>query len=461
MKKSIVFWLPGLFFLVFSTIRLGAQTKADTFGKIEKFLQDYQDFSALGRSGSPYIDEATISSFKNLFEMDANLFWDLFKTESQRINYLLTVEEYTDSVQRVYAGKKPVISYGKHHIAINASGKTAIAYLHKTNNVPGKKDSRDFKLNKTGLNLRLLFNIREDTILIQNITEDTRLTRIRNLSIEGCYNFVSKISGSLFENPVSAINPELTSGYTIGNQTGFNIGVNMDFRINRKTLDGLLINVGLLYSRTDATVNINNYVNSYRQSFDPDTNPFEISVFDRTPGIREKISLMGFSIPVTLKWYVLHRFYLKAGPQFSLFSGTSQVTYTLSHTGGGKCLLINENSLPANEQKWFYLDEQHEMADAQYGFFRNREFAGSSTISLTTLNVAAVFAIGIEARFKKIVIGIEPWLTLGLTNLTGTSGVEDYKLYPETVYSSFLQTFRSQKLNTVGLKLIIGKMFTR
>ena len=457
----MLFWLLGLFFLVFSTIRLGAQTEADTFGKIEKFLQNYQDFSALGRSGSPYVDEATINSFKNLFEMDANLFWDLFKTESQRISYLLTVEEYADSVQRVYAGRKPVIFYGKHHIVLNANGKTAIAYLHKTNNVPDKKDSNDYKLNKTGLNLRLLFNIREDTVLIQNITEDTRLTRIRNLSIEGCYNFVSKISGSFFVNPVSAINPELTSGYSIGNQTGYNIGVNVDFRINRKTLDGLLINVGLLYSRTNATVNINNYVDSYRQSFDTDVNPFEITVFDRTPGISEKISLMGFSMPVTAKWYVMHRFYLKAGTQFSLFSGTSHVTYTLSHTGGGKCLLINEISLPENERKWFYLDEQHEMDDAQYDFFRNREYAGSSSINLTTLNVAAVFAIGVEARFKKIVIAIEPWLTLGLTNLTGKSGVADYKLYPETVYSSFLKTYRSQKLNTVGLKLIIGKMFTR
>ena len=448
-------------FLVLSNIRLCAQTDAGTLEKIEKSLQDYQNFSALGRSGSSFIDEATIGSFKNLFEMDANLFWDLFKTEQQRIRYLLTVEEYIDSVQRVYTGRKPVISFGKHRIEINANGKTAIAYLHKTNNVPDKNDSITYKLNKTGLNIRILFNIRKDTVLIQNITEDTRLTRIRSLSVEGCYNFVSRISGSFFANTVSAINPEIASDYTLGNQSGYTVGVNMDFRINRKTPDGLLFNVALLYSRSDVTVSINNYADTYRQSFDPGANPFEASVFDRTPAIRERITICGFSVPVTLKWYAMHRLYFKAGPQFSLFSGTSDVSYNLSHTGGGKYILLNEVTLPENEKKWFYLDEHHEMDDAGYGFFRNREFTRSSSISLTTLSVAAVFAIGIEARFKKIVIGIEPWLTLGLTNLTEKSGDPAYKLYPETVFNSFLQTCNSPRLNSLGLKVIIGKMFYR
>ena len=457
----MIFWLLGLVFLALSNIRLCAQSNAGTFEKIEKSLQEYQNFSSLGRSGSSFIDEATIISFKNLFEMDANLFWDLFKTEPQRISYLLTVEEYVDSVQQVYTGRKPVISFGKHRVEINANGKTAVAYLHKTNHVPDKKDTVTYKLNKTGLNIRILFNIRKDTVLIQNITEDTRLTRIRSLSVEGCYNFLTKISGSFFANPVSAITPELASDYTIGNQSGYFVGVNMDFRINRKTPYGLLINVALLYSWTDATVNIHNYADTYRQSFDPGANPFESSVFDRTPAIREKITLCGFSVPVTLKWYMMHRLYLKFGPQISLLSGTSDVSYSLSHTGGGKYILLNEVTLPENEKKWFYLDEHHEMDDALYGFFRNREFTRSSSINLATVNVAAVFAIGIEARVKKIVIGIEPSLTIGLTNFSGKSGDADYTLYPETAFSSFLQTYNTLRINSLGLKLIIGRMFNR
>ena len=116
--------LFGMIVLVFTFIRLDAQTNPGTLVKIEKSINEYQDFSALGKSGSAFIDATTINSFKNLFELDANLFWDLFKTGSQRIRYLLTVDEYTDSVQRLYAGRKPVIYYGRHHIEINANGKT-------------------------------------------------------------------------------------------------------------------------------------------------------------------------------------------------------------------------------------------------------------------------------------------------------------------------------------------------
>jgi hypothetical protein len=460
MKTPLLVWILGLAFVISTNVRLGAQTDARK-EKILKSLQDYQDFSAMGASGSTFIDAATINSFKNLFELDANLFWDLFRKESQRINYLLTVDEYVDSVQRVFAGRKPVISYGKHSLEINSNGKTAVAYLRKTLNIPDSHDSGAYKMNKTILNLRLLFNILNDTVLIQNITEDTRLTRIRSLNVEGCYNFMSKISGSFLGNPVSAINPGIVAGYTFSDQSGYHVGVNIDVRLNRKTLDGLVVNLGLIYSKTDFTVNVDNYAGTYRQSFDPGENPFEVSVYDRSPSIGEKIALTGFSVPVTAKWFMTHRLYLQAGPQFSVLSGTSKAGYTLSHTGGGKIILLNESALPANEQTWFYLDEQHEMDDAQYGFFRNREFSFSSSANMTTLNVAAVFGIGFEARFKKIVISFEPWLNLGITALTGKSGNTEYKLYPQANYNSFLLTCESPRLNSFGLKLIIGKMFYR
>jgi hypothetical protein len=461
MKMRMFVGLFGLAVLIFTSSRTDAQSGDGTLEKIEKSLQDYQDFSALGRSGSAFIDATTISSFKNLFELDANLFWDLFQSESHRVNYLLTVDEYVDSVQHFYAGRKPVISFGKHTIELNANGTTAVAFLRKTLNMPATGDSLAFKLKKTVLNLRILFNIRNDTVLIQNITEDTRLTRIRSLGAEGCYYFANKISGGFLVDPVSSVYPGPPGGYEIGHLSGYHAGINIDIRLNRKNLNGFLVSVGLLWSSTRMTVNITGYAGTYRQSFDPGENSFEASVFDRAPSVTEQITLSGLSIPVTAKWYVTRRIYLEAGPRFSILSGTSQVSYDLSHTGGGRYILLREASLPPDEQTWFYLDEQHEMDDAQYGFFRSREFSYSSSISLATLQVSAGLGIGFEARLGKMLIGIEPWLNLGITTLTGTSGEAGYVLYPESAYNSFLLTCSSPRLNSAGIKLIIGKMFYR
>ena len=461
MKNPGIFWLSGLVFLLCISIRMKAQSDQIILGKIEHRLQDYQDFSALGRSGSAFIDQATITSFKNLFEMDANLFWDLYKTDKQRVSYLLTVDEYTDSIQRVYDGRKPVISFGKHRIEVNRNGKTAIVYMHKTNYLSETRESGSFKLNREGLNLRFLLNLNRDTVLIQNITEDTRLTRVRGMSIEGGVNLIGKISSGFLSDPVSETSPNTVYSYKIESLSGYHAGLDLDLRISRKTLDGLLINIGLVYSVTTISVSVENYVYTCRQPFDLTSNPFEVSVFDRSPVVSEKITLQGFSVPVTAKWYPARWLYLKAGPQFSLISGNSHVDYILSHTGGGKGILLNESTLPENEKKWFYLDESHEMDDAQYGFFRNREFHPAISINMATVQISAVFGLGVEAKFSRVVVGFEPWLTLGISNLMRQTDVQDYRLFPEDVAESFMQSCVKAKLNSFGIKLTIGKMFYR
>ncbi len=458
--KALKFLVTVLIPLVYMNVQILAQTDPRNRA-IEKALQDYQDYSALGRSGSTFIDETTIASFRNLFEMDANLFWDLFRTRQGRSPYLLTLDEYIDSIQLQYSGKKPVITYGKHRHSLNDRTNTALAYMRKTIYLPEVNDPGRFRLNKTCMNLRILFNIRHDTALIQNITEDTRLARVRSLNFEGCYSYYNKIGGSLFAEPVTSVNPGFSSGYSLTSGPGYCIGVSVDLRINRKKADGILVSAGLLYTADNYKARISDYVLSSRQVIDPEVNPFEISVFDRSPQIIEEIKISGISIPVALKWYPVHRVYLKAGLQVSFFSATSRANYTLSHTGGGKCILLNESSLPENEKKWFYLDELHEMDEAQYGFFRNREFSTFSSVTLATAGLSAIFAAGVEARVKNLLIGIEPCVTLGLTGLTGKPGKGDYPLCPETESKSFLQTLRVSKLNSLGVKLIIGNIFSR
>ena len=459
-RLKVIRWFALLLHL-FAAIHLCAQSRVSDLEKIRRCLQDYQDFSALGRSGSAFVDETTINSFKNLFEMDANLFWDLFTPGSRRIGYLLTLEEYIDSVQRIYAGRKPVIFYGKHRIDLNASGRTAVVYLHKTRYSEGKEDLKTSQRNKTGLNLRIVMNIKKDSALIQNITEDTRLTRVRSLNVEGCFYPVIKVSDYLFTVSRSAADPKITSEASLENQMGYHAGMNADIRINRKSVDGLLINVGLTWFRTEMTATLHNYLYASRQAFDPGPNSFELTVSDRSSRVRERIILNGLLLPVAVKWYWTHRIYLKAGPQFSLLSGTSYVNCQWSHTGGGKVVLLNALPQQNNFEPWFYLDENHELDDARYGFFRNRDNISSLPVTMVALNVSFVFSAGVEARIGKAVIGIEPSLTLGLTNLTSRSAVKDYRLYPEKALHSFLETYRATRLNMVGIKLVIGKMFSR
>jgi len=456
-----MFLLSVLVTLIHSSLDVEAQFNKGVHEKIVKAVGDYQDYSSLGRFGNAYVDETTITYFKNLFEPDANLFWDLYKPGSARIIFLLTVDEYVDSILKVYRGRKPIVDYGNFHIDIKASGKTAIVYLHKNNYLPGKHDSGTYRLKKTGVNLRILFNIKNDSVYIQNITEDTRFTRIRGFYFEGSCKLFSTVSGPIFSSPLSSVIPRKVSEYSFRNQTAFGLGVNFDLRLTRKKRDGFLISTGILYSDFTIDVQIRGYSNYARKILDSGTHQFELSVFDRSNYISENIKMSGFSIPVMVKWYFTHSMYLKTGSVFSMLKGVSRVHYFLSHTGGGRCILLDGNILPGNEGKWFYLDENHELNASQFGFFSNREFSFSTSLNLEKIQLSAEFSIGIEARVKTFLLAVEPWLSFGLTDLTMNSRDMNYILYPETEYHCFLETCRSIRLNAAGIKFLIGKIFNR
>lgn len=443
------------------TLDVEAQFYKELHEKVVKAVGDYQDYSSLGRLGNVYVDEATTTSFKNLFEPDANLFWDLYKPGSSRNIFLLTVDEYVDSILKVYRGRKPVIDYSNCHIELKANGKTAIVYLHKNNYLPGKHDSGTYRLKKTGINLRILFNVRNNSVYIQNITEDARFTRIRGFYLEGSFMLISQVTGPLFSNTVSSTVPIKTSDYSFSCQTTNRFGVNIDLRLTRKKWAGFLITTGILYSAITMDVKIRGYTNYERKILDPSTHPFELSIFDRSNEISENIRLYGFSIPVMAKWYLTHSFYLKAGSMFSMLKSVSRVHYFLSHTGGGRCVLLDRNSLPGNERVWFYIDENHELNTNQYGFFSKREFSFSTSLNINKIQLSAEFSVGIEKRIKPFLIAVEPWVSLGLTDLVMNSRDMKYKLYPETEYHCFLGTCSSIRLNAAGIKLLIGKIFNR
>ena len=487
MKKILFLGLFGLFFLIIPKTQILAQSDSKILKKVEKCIQDYEDNSSLGNPGSTFIDSATIGSFNDLFESNANHYWDLYKSNNSITNYLLPVDEYVDSVNAVYNGTKPVISFGKYNIKINSDGKTALVYLVKINSLPDEKSIHKQKFIRHITTLRMLLNIHPDVVLIQNVSRDTRLTRIRSIYLEWGYPFLTNISTDFFQPRVSNIDPSVTNDYSIGAISGYSLGLNTDIRMDRQKAEGILFNVGFLFTKTNFNININDYIYSYRQTFDPGYYAFECTVFDRAPSISEKIALSSFSLPLMVKWYIskkssgkqtLHnqdiasrenkksnqpirlKYYLKAGPQFSLLYGSAKVDYDLSHTGGGWFIYEREKNLPDPEKTWFYLDEKNERFDGP-DFFAPNKFSYSSSIKLNKLQVSGFLAVGIEAKFNKILIALEPWLNIGITSISGKQGKMVYPLYPTGEFTSFIQTYNSPRINAFGLNIIIGKIFTR
>ncbi len=454
MARNIFLGLTVCIVCFFFRHPVSAQTKPESLSKVEKCLQDYQHLSAFGSAGSIYVDEATMNAFTELFETDANCYWDLFKTEKQRITYLLTVEEYISNVRNTYNDLKPVITYMKPKIELLPDGKSALAFVRKTNHISEKSDSVKHKPVAIGVNLRILFRIKGDTARIQNITEDTRLTRIRSFDVEGSANLFSGFSGAFFATPVSAL-PQGggTNDYSITNKMGFMAGAGVDIRLSRKALNGWVVNVSCLFSHAALTTTVNNYENTYRATWDPGINPFTYSAFDRAPVVKEEITFNGVSIPLTVKWYMSRNLYVRAGPQFNLLFANSDASFSLSHTGGGKVI--------KSADEWFYLDKVNEMQNIEYGFFLNTEYKINPAITTSTLSFSAVIGFGFEARIKKVVLDIEPFLTLGLNSVLINSGSSQYLLYPQTESTSFILTLREPRFNTVGIKVSVGKMFYR
>lgn len=460
--------------MLFPAMLLHAQDELQNLEKIEKCIRDYQDLSTLGNPGSPYVDTATINAFRELFELNATLYWDLYLSKTPKPGYLPQVDAYADSAIRLYNNMKPNVFYGKRHIIPGAGGKTAVVYLVKINHLPDENPEKKTRGSSNIMTLKLLLNIYSDNALIQNISRDTRLARIRSLSVQAGYSFITSLSGDLFGKPVSAVVPGVTSDYSTGKPYGYTIGLLADIRLNRQHPDGLLLSTGLLYSGTGFDISVTNYENAYRQTFGCSSQPeynCEGTVVDRAPSVSEKITINSVSIPVTLKWYLPgknsgHRpdrssgprlkYYLRAGPQISLLSGTTRVGYYLSHSAEGKFFYVSQANLPDSARTWFYLDDQDAI-----NIFSNKNYNYAASVRLNKLCVSALAAFGIEAKINSITIGLEPWLNIGITPVTCRPGRTGYNLYPAGDFTSFLETYKTIRITSFGVNVFIGNLFSR
>ncbi|MFZ4523201.1 MAG: hypothetical protein ACOYNC_15935 [Bacteroidales bacterium] len=483
MKKNVFLILLVVTGVLSSFTRGYAQKTSGSIAAVEKCLRDYQDLSSLGNPNSVYIDSATIGAFRDLFELNANHCWDLDKRKNTHTSaiVLIPVNEYVDSVTAGYKGFKPLVSFGKRDVRINPDGKSATVYLVKFNAISNEESTQKQKFTRNISKLRILVNIHDDEALIQNVSLDTRYTRIRSISLEGGYSFMNRVTGNFLGHPESAIDPAVTAGYSVKNAGGYHAGINADIRLVKQKADGLVLNAGLLYSVTNFDLTIHNYANTYRQAFTSCEKPYECTVVDQAPVVQEKMSLTGISIPVTVKWYVPKKsavkygknkndltkslkkskqpvrlnFYLKGGFQATLVSGNTTTYYILTEKSKGKFVYLEPGN-QADSTSWFYLDDAHAIT-----VFADKMFDYSATLKLKKVYVSAILAIGIEAKFNNITIGIEPWLNVGITSISGRDGNPVYNLHSPGQFDGFINTLNAPKVNSLGMSVVIGKLFTK
>jgi hypothetical protein len=157
---------------------------------------------------------------------------------------------------------------------------------------------------------------------------------------------------------------------------------------------------------------------------------------------------------VRLKWYG------KAGLQFNYLSGTTQADYTLNHWGKGKFYYLSEASLPEAERRWFYLSDNEAMANG-FDFFSEKALSNSNSLEVNQFYLSGILASGVEVKINKVLIGIEPFINIGLSSVSSSQGKTNYPLYPSDSFNSFLLTYNGPMLTTAGLNIIFGNLFTR
>ncbi len=489
MKKSTIPILSAMLLMFFSNSWLFAQTELQDTDKTAALIRNYQDLSGLGNPGSAYTDTATINAFRELFELNATHYWDLYRTRSPKSGCVLSVDDYLDSVNMVYNGLKPVVSYGTTVIKRAMDGRTTIVYMVKINSFQGPGDGQKHKFTRNLVPLKLMINLHGDGALIGNVARDSRLSRIRNLSVSTGVPIFSGISGGLFSHPVSNLDRTVASRWDIVKSGGYNLGVEAGIRIDRHKPDGLLLDAGICYAQTNYHISVHDYQYLHREIFrcpgSTTLRDFECTVADRTHLVTEKLSMSTISLPLTLKWYVPAgsainqsgdkmghagkikpaspfrvRFYLKGGLQISLLSAKADAGYNLSHKGEGKFYYVRDAQLPDSAREWFYLND----ADARNSgvdFFGSRSFQYTTTVSLRRAYLSGVIAAGAEVKLNRFCIGIEPWFNAAITSISGHTGKTTYPLYPGAQFVSFIQTFNAPKINSIGINVIVGMMFNR
>ncbi|MCX6269368.1 MAG: hypothetical protein NTW16_18780 [Bacteroidetes bacterium] len=412
-----------LILFVFIQTTCKTQNPVSASQTVDKFMQEYMQFSRLGQGYSREISQEITDQFKTLFKRDAFLYWDLYKSPTDSLIPPLPVGEYIDRAIRTYHQKQPLLDYSGMKIRVKQDEKDAFVYLKKTNHV---LDFGNKALYENKIKLRIDVDLSREKPLIQNIYEDKRFPLIRAISVGINYIPWSNVISSLTKNPVLLIGSDeqyaefsLTAGILL------QIGMMLEMNVNRNIRNGLTFSAGLFYSQLPLSSFMKDYCYSFPDTLDKTSdNPLAFTTYERASGVTEKILIRKIEIPLLFKSYLNNWMYLKAGTTIGYLTASSDVDYVLSRTG---------------------LNELHA--------FPKEKFLQKMTLSIQ-------IAAGFEKQLNYFSFGLEPNISFGLNPLVKRTVPGNYHLNNIYHFNSIILSTKMPAFEfAFGMKLLISYMF--
>ncbi len=441
-----------LIFFVLHCLICEAQESFTDLRAVEKHVQEYIQLSRLGPGYSRDMSKEVIDQFGALFEKDAFLCWDLFNSASESIALPLTFTEYIDHAKTTCHSRQPILDYTINETRFEPEGKSAIVFFTKVNLV---MDDDDRPLRRIKIRLRMTISLDHKKPLIREISEEKKVTFISSIPLGINVVAWSNVLSSLAGAPIIHLAPN--EAYTAFNSTtgiAIQYGAMLEMRINRNRGNGLLLSTGLFYSKTTLTASMQEYSKSY-----PDTigqqqgNLFSCTTFERAPVVSEQTDVTKVEIPVLFKTYLSKWSYLKAGTALGFVRASTDVSYSLSRTGGG--WVTNLSTL---EQ--VYLDRDHEIDQAVYGYYRDKSYHFPKDKFVNKVVLSIQLAAGFEKQLGYFSFGIEPNVSFGMSPVSARSFAGKYPLTDLKGFNPVLESTITPAYEfTFGIRFLIRYLF--
>jgi hypothetical protein len=448
MKKKVI--LLSLF--VWNSYAGETQKPAPAYQKVDRCVQEYMQLSRLGPGYSRDISDEILDQFNALFERDAFLYWDLYKSNADSLPPPLPLGAYLDRARKTYHPKQPILDYPEVKIGIHPDGKHATVYIKKINQI---MDDDDHPLHKNKMKLQININLNRERPLIQNIFEDDRVSFFKSMAF-GVNSIVwSNIFSSVTNKPAIIVGKNeqfkvarITSGFSL------QAGGLLEMRLNDDPGGGLLFLTGIFYSQTPLFSSVTGYSNSFPDTLDKKSgNPVTCTTYERSAEVRENIVVKKVEIPLLFKSYLNNWIYLKAGTALGYVTGTSDVYYYLSRTGGG---LVTHLATQDN----YYIDQDHELDQRSYGYYRDKKYHFPKERFLEKMILSFQFSAGFEKQFNYFSFGMEPNISVGMNPLSARSSPGNYQLSSTSSFNSILESIKMPAFEiAVGFRLVISYLF--
>lgn len=429
-----------------------AQKSDPTRMKVDRIIENYMQFSRLGPGYSREMSPEIMDQFYALFEKDAFLFWDLYQSTGDSILPPLPCKEYIARAQKLYQQKQPVLDYPRIRIRIEPDENHATVYVEKVNQV---MTTQEKTLRKNNVMLRINVNLSREQPLIQNIFEDRRAPFIQSISMGlNLIPWSNVLNALTKQTAVFVGSNERFTEIDVSAGTSFQVGGMIEMNFSRDHKNGLRFCTGLFYSQIPVYTVMQNYSRNFPDTLDKSSaNPLACTTFERSPQVREKLVVKKIEVPLLFKTYLANWAYIKAGTALAYVTGYSDINYLLSRTGGGMV-----TNLATLEQ--FYLDENHELDQKDYGYYRDKHYDFPKKNVLNKVIFSLQFATGFEKQFNYFSFGIEPNISFGMNPLSVRSVPGNYHLNNIREFNTIVESIRMPAFEfTFGIRFMMSYVF--